>query len=152
MLVFRLARLKYSKELSGKGAAKYGNRWNSKGVEMVYTAESRALAMAEVAVHLSLINLPKDFVMLEIEIPEKVKTIALDLGNLGEEWNKHPPVSFSQKLGDQFIESEKHCILKVPSAVVPGDFNYLINAFHPDFKKIIIKKVSKFPFDNRIFQ
>ena len=74
MRVFRLSKRKYSKELNGKGAAKSGNRWNSKGTEIIYTAESRALAMAEVAVHLTLATLPSDYVMIEIEIPDNIIT------------------------------------------------------------------------------
>lgn len=152
MLVYRLSREKFSDELSGKGAAKYGNRWNSKGVEIVYTAESRALAMAEVAVHLSLTSLPRDFVMMEIAIPDKLKIKSLDFKKLDKSWNSHPPSSKSQKLGDRFVEANKDCVLRVPSAAVPGDFNYLLNPHHPDFKKIKIAKVSEFPFDNRIFK
>ena len=72
MRVFRLSKKKYSKELSGKGASKSGNRWNSKGTEIIYSAESRALAMAEVAVHLTLATLPSDYVMIEIDIPETI--------------------------------------------------------------------------------
>lgn len=69
MRVFRLMREKYGIELSGKGAALSGNRWNSKGTELIYCADSRALAMAEVAVHLPLSILPRDYVMFEIDIP-----------------------------------------------------------------------------------
>ena len=69
MEVFRLARKKYPIVLSGKGASISGARWNSKGTEIIYCAQNRALAMAEVLVHLSLATLPNDFVMLTIDIP-----------------------------------------------------------------------------------
>jgi len=75
MKVYRLARKRYATELSGIGAAKYGNRWNPKGVEVIYTAESRALAMAEVLVHLSLETLPSDFQMIQMNIPDKIKNL-----------------------------------------------------------------------------
>lgn len=152
MRVFRLSKRKYSKELNGKGAAKSGNRWNSKGTEIIYTAESRALAMAEVAVHLTIATLPRDYVMIEIEIPNKIKVKALDLKELDEDWNNHPPNSITQKIGDNFIDSIDECLLKVPSAVVQGDFNYLINPYHSDFKKIKIIEITDFPFDKRIFK
>jgi len=51
MAVFRLAREKYARDLNGKSAAIFGNRWYSNGVEVLYTAESRALAMTELPVH-----------------------------------------------------------------------------------------------------
>lgn len=152
MRVFRLSKRKYSKELNGKGAAKSGNRWNSKGTEIIYTAESRALAMAEVAVHLTLATLPSDYVLIEIEIPDNIIIKEIILKELDEDWNNHPPNSNTQKIGDEFIDSIKECILKVPSAVVQGDSNYLINPYHTDFKKIKIIEITDFPFDKRIFK
>ena len=152
MKVFRLSKRKYAKVLNGKGAAKFGNRWNSKGIEIIYTAESRALAMAEVAVHLSLATLPSDFMMLEIEIPATIKIEELQKNSLKQQWNTHPPVYHTQKIGDNFIEQVKFCVLKVPSAVVQGDFNYLINPHHIDFKSIKISNSTPFPFDERIFK
>lgn len=152
MRVYRLSKRKYANNLSGKGAAKFGNRWNSKGVEVIYVAQSRALAMAEVAVHLTLATLPSDYVMMEIEIPESIASDYLDVNDLSENWNSNPPTNITQQIGDSFIDSEKHCILKVPSAVVKGDFNFLINPHHKDFKKIRVIDISDFPFDSRIFQ
>lgn len=151
MKVFRLSRKRYSKSLSGKGAAFFGNRWNSKGVEMVYVAQSRALAMAKVAVHLSIGKLPKDYMMLEIEIPEKIAICELKK-KLKRGWNDNPPTSVSQEMGDNFIRDGECCILKVPSAVVQGDFNYLINPYHLDFKKMLIQSAVSFPFDTRMFK
>lgn len=152
MKVYRLSRKKYAQELSGKGASKSGNRWNSKGTEIIYTAESRALAMSEVVVHLSLATLPKDFMMIEILIPDTIKIKEIKQKNLPENWNNHPPNIETQRIGDAFIDSRDVCVLKVPSAVVKDDCNYLINPFHKDFKKIKIVSKTDFPFDNRIFQ
>lgn len=137
--------------MSGKGAAMFGNRWNSKGIEMLYTSESRALAMAEVIVHLSLASLPDDYVMIEIEIPEAVASEVIEPDCLETNWNANPPISSTQLIGDGFILSKKNCVLKVPSAVVKGDFNYLLNPNHRDIKKIKIIEITDFPFDARIF-
>lgn len=151
MKVFRLSKEKFSKKLSGKGAAKFGNRWNSKGTEIIYTAESRALAMAEVSVHLTLATLPNDFVMIEIEIPDEIKIGVIKQKELPKNWNEHPPNSKTQKIGDAFIDNLDFCILKVPSAVVHEDYNYLLNPYHKDLKKIKIISIKNFPFDKRIF-
>lgn len=151
MQVYRLSRKKYADELSGIGASKSGNRWNSKGTEIIYCADSRALAMAEVSVHISLTTLPEDFVMMEIYIPDFIKLQSLEENNLMQGWNYFPHSYKTQKIGDTFIAENKFCILKVPSAVVKGDFNYLINPHHKDFKKIEILNFYKFPFDVRLF-
>jgi RES domain-containing protein len=148
--VFRLTRLKYSKSLSGNGAALSGNRWNSKGVEMIYTSQSRALAMAEVLVHLPLHQLPSDFKMMCIKIPQNISVETLATKDLPKLWNALPHHMSSQKSGDDFIMQNQSLVLKVPSAVVYGDFNYLINPYHADYKSISIKSVDDFPIDQRL--
>jgi RES domain-containing protein len=152
MEVFRLARKKYPIELSGKGASISGARWNSKGTEIIYCAQSRALAMAEVLVHLSLATLPNDFVMLTIDISDDISVEVLDLNKLSIDWNVFPCTFETPLLGDDFIRRNGACVLKVPSAVVKGDFNFLINPYHTDFYKIKITEQIDFPFDKRIFK
>ncbi len=152
MRVFRLSRKKYANDLTGKGAAQFGYRWNSKGIEMVYTAESRALAMAEVAVHLTLATLPDDYMMIEIEIPDSVSIEFFDPSGLERDWNSYPHSPKTQLIGDRFARSMLACVLKVPSAVVKEDFNFLLNPNHPDIQKIYILDSCDFPFDQRIFE
>ncbi len=151
MRAFRLVRKKYANPLSGEGAARSGNRWNSKGTALIYCADSRALAMAEVAVHLSLGLLPKDYEMVELEIPDNVSLRSLPPANLPVGWNSFPHLLQTQRIGDEFVAATESCVLKVPSAVVPGDFNYLLNPAHPDFERIQIKSRVDFPFDSRFF-
>ncbi|WP_354355300.1 RES family NAD+ phosphorylase [Pedobacter sp. UYP30] len=147
-----MTKKKYAKELSGKGASKSANRWNSKGTEIIYSSESRALAMAEVAVHLTIATLPSDYVMIEIDIPNDLLIKELKLKDLPDNWNDHPQNIHTQKIGDKFIDLMDLCVLKVPSAVVQGDYNYLINPYHIQFKNIKIVDVKGFPFDKRIFE
>ena len=72
MIVFRLSKKKYKDTLSGYGASLHGQRWNSKRIEVIYAADSRTLAIFEIAVHLPLGILPKDYFMVEINIPSSV--------------------------------------------------------------------------------
>ena len=152
MEVFRLARKKYPIELSGKGSSISGARWNSKGTEIIYCAQSRALAMAEVLVHLSFATLPSDFVMLTVDIPEGIFIEKLNTNKVNIDWNVFPCTFETPLLGDDFIRRNEACVLKVPSAVVKGDFNYLINPYHVDFNRIKITEQNDFPFDKRIFK
>lgn len=152
MRLFRLTKEKYAHDFSGKGAALFGNRWNSKGVEMLYTAESRALAMAEVAVHLSLGTLPNDYVMVELSISGNTKMGEISSAKLPERWKTNPPIHDTQILGDAFISANEFGILKVPSAVVAGDSNYLINPHHAAGKKLKLVGISTFEFDKRLFK
>ncbi len=152
MEVYRLSKQIYASILSGKGAAIKGARWNSIGVEIIYTATNRSLAMAEVAVHFSLATLPSDYMMVTIHIPDDISLLKLNSTDLPTDWNTFPHPSTTQAIGDQFIADNKYCVLQIPSAVTQGDYNLLINPNHPDFKRIKIILTESFPFDKRIFK
>ena len=152
MEVFRLSRKKYSSKLSGNGAALKGARWNSPGIEIIYTASNKSLAMAEVAVHLTLATLPPDYMMSKIFIPDYLEIKLVKVNELPKNWNSFPYQLTTQKFGDQFIFEKNYCLLKIPSATTKGDFNILINPNHPEFKKIKILDSERFPFDKRIFR
>jgi len=152
MEAYRLSREKFAATLSGKGGALKGARWNSIGVELIYTASNRSLAMAEVAVHFTLATLPSDYMMITIFIPDNISIQKLNISDLPTNWNTFPHPSTTQTIGDQFIADNKFCVLQIPSAVTQGDYNLLINPRHPDFKRIKIIATDKFPFDKRIFK
>lgn len=136
---------------SGYGASLNGQRWNSKGPEVVYTAQTRALANSEVAVHIALGILPKDYFMVEIEIPESVNIFELQESELPLGWNSLPSQPVSQFIGDQFVEENKYAVIKVPSVVVKGESNFILNLGHQDFLKMKIIKTDPFPFDPLFF-
>ena len=152
MKVFRLSREKFATPLSGKGAALKGARWNSVGVELIYTSQNRSLAMAEVAVHFTLATLPIDYVIITIDIPENIAIKVVVEKELPINWMDFPHPVTTQKIGDDFVIENKYCVLKIPSVVTKGDFNLLINPNHKDFKKVKITAMEKFPFDKRILK
>lgn len=153
MHVFRIEREKYLKTtLSGIGAAlSKGFRWNSQNTRLVYTAESRALAMLEIFVHLDLNeDLPNDRYFVTIEIPEDVLILELQQSDLPPLWNTSPPIVQTQYIGDSFVFQNEAAVLKVPSAVVADEYNYLINPLHADYQKIKIIEEKPFQFDKRL--
>jgi RES domain-containing protein len=152
MELYRLSREKFAGSLSGKGAALKGARWNSVGFELIYTAANRSLAMAEVAVRLTLATIPNDYVMVTIFAPDDIGIYQPATKDLPSEWNAWPHPMSTQAIGDRFIIENKYAVLKVPSAVTRGDFNLLINPFHIDFPRIKIVSKEDFPFDRRIFK
>jgi RES domain-containing protein len=152
MEVYRLSREIFAHTLSGKGAALKGARWNSIGVELIYTAGNRSLAMAEIAVHFTLATLPPDYVMSTIFIPSGISLKKINTAHLPLDWNTFPHSLSTQAIGDKFVGDGDYCVLQVPSAVTQGDYNLLINPNHPEFKGIKIIEIEKFPFDKRIFK
>jgi len=151
MRVFRLSSEKYKNDLSGKGAEIAGGRWNNKGFSIVYTSESRALCTTEIAVRTPLGILPLNYFLIEIDIPNELKIKELKLTDLPKDWKSYPHSNTTQQIGNAFIKEGKYVILKVPSAAVQGDYNYLLNPKHKDFYKIKIIKTSLFNFDKRLF-
>lgn len=151
MIVYRLARQAFIHDISGYGAEKTGGRWNSKGLPVLYTAASRALAMVEVAVHVPLGIIPINYFIAGIDIPEN-DVLELTLSDLPANWNNNPLSRSTQLIGDSFIRKAEQLVLKVPAASVPGDFNYLVNPRHPDFNKVKLKSVDPFVFDVRLFK
>lgn len=152
MRVYRIEREKYlDTTLKGIGAAlTEGYRWNSLNTYLVYTSESRALATLEVAVHLDLSeDLPTDRFYVEIDIPDEVKILELRTEDLPENWDAKPPILETQFIGDDFVKDNTAAVLKVPSSIVPPEFNYLINPNHPDAKKITVISSGSLNFDQR---
>ena len=150
MIVFRLSRSRYKYDLSGNGAKIAGGRWNSIGIPVVYTAESRALAALEIAVHTPLNVVPEDYMMVTIFIP-KASIHEIQTKDLPPNWKSFPENRHTQTLGDKYFREGSYLGLKVPSAVILGDHNILLNPLHPEFSKIKVVSAERFEFDQRLF-
>ncbi len=148
MELYRLGTCHFVDNLSGEGAKIYGGRWNSEGVPAVYFASSRALAVLEVLVHLPTGLLPKNYCMASFEVD--VEFAEFQLKDFPEKWGVYPFLKQTQLMGNQFFKQNKFPLLKVPSAIVSGDFNYVANPFHADIKKIKLIDKVMFSFDDRL--
>jgi len=151
MIVYRLTKARYKDELTGYGAQLFGGRWNSKGLPVIYTCESRALCLAEIAVHTPLGILPDGYFLQTIQLPN-LKHHTLSSKILAPGWDGFPHTSISKSIGDKFLVQAKYLVMKAPSAIVQDEFNFLLNPLHPEFKKIKLKKVEEFRFDSRLFK
>jgi RES domain-containing protein len=153
MVVFRIEREKYLQTtLSGIGASMTdGYRWNSLNTKIVYATETRALATLEVSVHLDLSeDLPNDRYFVEIEIPDDITILEVQLQDLLDSWDAKPPSSSTQTIGDDFVLYNEAAILKVPSSIIPQEFNYLLNPNHKDASRIKVVSKAKMRFDSRL--
>lgn len=153
MRIFRIERKKHlGTTLKGIGAALTdGYRWNSPNTYLVYTADSRALATLEISVHLDLSeDLPDDRYYVEIDVPDEVDILELKIMDLPKNWDAKPPITNTQFMGDDFVRENRAAVLKVPSSIVPPEFNYLINPQHPEAKKITVVSTEPLRFDKRL--
>jgi len=124
----------------------YGGRWNKKGVRMLYTSESLSLAVLEVIANLSSSKL-KNLYCVELDLPDNLETETVK--RLPKQWNLLPYTGDTVKLGSKFIQRGGLC-LKVPSAIVTSEYNYLLNPLHKDFYKIRVIDARPFLLDQRI--
>jgi RES domain-containing protein len=87
----------------------------------------------------------------QIDVPDDIKLLQLEVNDLPNNWNAFPHLRSSQSLGDQVVREGACCLLRLPSVVIKGDYNVLINPHHVDFKRIQVVGIEAFPFDQRIF-
>jgi RES domain-containing protein len=150
MEVFRISKKEYSAP-DGIGGLYYPGRWHEAGHRVVYTSQFRSLAALEYLVHLSSSSfLQLGFVMTTIFIPDDVPSDHISYEMLGTKWTDQNNIIVTRKLGTNFLEKGEKLILKVPTAIVPEEYNFIINPVHPDFKlcKVIFNK--PFTFDFRL--
>lgn len=152
MIVYRASKNIYSKDLSGEGARLAGGRWNSKSIPLVYTSESKALCMFELAVHVPINSIPTNYKIVKIEISDSAKIEEILIKNLPSDWGVLPYSNSTQKIGDDFVMRNKKLVLKVPSVVVSGSFNYLINPRHKDISSVKIIDEEIFDVDRRLLK
>ncbi len=149
MIVYRIAAEKYKEDISGYGAKLVGGRWNSIDKSMLYTSEHISLCLLEKFAQKQDFSLsPTVFYLLEIKIPD-IEIKIIEVQKLKKDWSTD--ITFSRFIGDSFINTCKHLVLKVPSAIVPEEHNFLINPLHVDFKRIKIKSCRIYKFYNRLF-
>ena len=117
---------------------------------MIYAAGSRALACLESVVHRSRKGIIDKFKVIVIEIPANIKIEKITLDDLPENWFTYEHFKTCSEIGDQWLQRNSSAVLRVPSAIIINEFNFLINPEHRDFKKIRLNRVEDFRFDPRI--
>jgi RES domain-containing protein len=151
--VWRLVKTKYvASAFSGDTAMRYGSRWNRPGVAMVYTASSLSLAVVEHFVNIDSPDYKIKLSSITAAIPDVVQIEDLNISSLPPDWAAKPPADSSKDIGSQWILGAKSAVLKVPSVAVQGEWNYLLNPAHPDFRKIKIHTPVSFSFDERMWK
>ena len=149
--VYRLTVDPYSDDLSGIGASLSGGRWNRSGFRVLYTAGSRALATLEVLVHVPTTFVPKSYYLLTIRLPED-SLLSVPLDQLPDGWDSLTPPVTIKDITEAWLAENRFLLLKVPSAVVAGEYNYLINPAHSRASEVLITNKQPYNFDTRLFR
>ncbi len=148
MIVYRITNEKFKSDISGNGAALYGSRWNSKGNRLLYTSQFISLSILESLVHLRIKEIPNTQYLLHIELPDEIEIADISYKKIKKNWREE--TEYTQWLGDNFLQNTQSLIMKVPSAIVPQESNFLLNPLHDGFKKVKIISSELLELDKRL--
>jgi RES domain-containing protein len=147
MVIIRIALKKYSRELFAPGVS---GRWNSEGKKVIYGSETLSLASLETMIRRNGAGFGNNFASMFINVPDDLKISEIEDQSLPKGWNDPLDYSICQSLGDDWYNGKATPLLKVPSAVIPREYNYVINTSHVDIEKIKLIDVTEFIPDPRI--
>lgn len=132
-------------DLSGRGGMLAPGRWHSQGMPIVYCCDHPSTALLEALVHLDLEDLPKSFQLLQIACPDDVPAMTANDVDVTDQ-------NLTREFGDRWLSAQTHCLLKVPSAILPAANNVLISPRHADAHRLTVKTVLRYPFDSRLLK
>jgi len=136
----------------GDGAYRFGGRWNSRGIRILYTAGSLSLAALEMLVHLNSEEILLSYSFAVAEFDESLILSVEEFQTLPENWNASPSPLEIQRIGDKWAKAQASVVLRVPTSVLPVEFNYLINVEHPEFSKVKLGEPQTFTLDERLYK
>lgn len=149
---WRIAAADYADSaFDGEGAFLYGGRWNSRGVRMVYTSASAALASLELLVRIRQKEPLSKYILFACSFAEDIIE-TVDREHLPDDWRLSPAPAPLQQLGDSWVHSGASAVMRVPSAIIDSEFNYLFNPAHAEFAKIEIADPTPFSLDVRLLR
>jgi RES domain-containing protein len=149
--VWRICRKEHAADpLSGKGGLVTAGRWHARGTRVTYASGSLSLAALEVLVHGSVAVLPADLMQVQVHIPDDLPLKEIAVSSLPRNWRAYPAPPSLQAIGGEWLRSAETAVLRVPSAVIPSEGNYLLNPAHEDARRIRVVQVEKFILDPRL--
>ena len=148
MQFYRLCKAAYHNDLDGVGASLGGGRWNSVNQFMVYACEQRSLCLVESLAHLNSVKRLAPYSMMVLYAPDTIGIENFPVGQLAADWPTNQDLT--QRAGDGWLRSNRNPLLRVPSVIVPQEFNLLLNPRHPDRNLVRILEIEPFHFDPRL--
>lgn len=149
MICYRLSKAEFAEDLSGRGAELSGGRWNTKGTPLLYTCVSQSLCVLEIAVRLSVIDVPDDLKLITINVKDSIIG-KVDVLQLPHDWQKFPHLRTTQVFGDELLKSSGHKAFLIPSAIVPAEYNLIVNPKKATKKEVELISIDDFYIDERL--
>lgn len=149
MIVYRITKSKRASDISGTGAALNPGRWNMKGTPVLYTGESKEIALLENIVHIPQMLIP-ELDILTIEVPDD-SISKLEIEDLPSNWLQFPAPTILSEIGQKWVDEGKYLGLMVPSCIIHSAFNVILNCSHKDYhQQVRIIEQHTFYFDTRL--
>ena len=146
MLIYRIAHKNFTRNLSVSG---FSGRWNSDGKMVLYTSENISLALLENMIYRAGSGFNSDYKIMVIEVlNEKIEEI--NIKKLPNNWRELDAYSELQEMGNHWYNQQNNLMLKVPSVILPENFNFIINTIHPEFSKVKLIDVLDYEPDQRL--
>ncbi len=134
MELYRISKKEHFQTI-GSGGFYFSGRWHEAGLRVIYASQSRSLASLEFLAHLSkTAYMQHDYIMSTVELPSELRFDEISIDTLGYDWKNLKNIWQTRQLGSSFLRKKEFIALKVPSAIVPGEYNFLINPEHKDFE------------------
>ncbi len=149
MIVFRVGKTKYAEDLTGEGASLFGGRWNNKRIGCIYTSESRALALLEYTANVNIDEIPRALSITAIRVIE-ADIVSIAQKDLPGNWQQSPAPSSTKDFGSELLKDADNRVIKLPSAIIPREYNYLLNPQNRSGHKFKILEISDFIYDVRL--
>ena len=151
MILYRITRDKYAKDLSGKGGQVSTARWHDHA-PIIYTSVSSSAAILEKLVYMQSNEIHHDLMLMSIIVPDQCSSEEIDILQLPEGWNKYPGPALLKRIGNAWLSRSSSLLLFVPSVIDPLAKNVLINPLHAEARQISIGKIQSFRFDDRLLK
>jgi RES domain-containing protein len=145
--VYRIASTRYASNNS-EGARLYGGRWNEPGTAVIYSSASPSLAALEVLVRFQMI--PADYRVINIALPDDLEIETVDIASLPSDWHEETSIPRTATMGTFWAKSLSTAVLRVPSAVMRSENNYIVNPLHPRFRDILFEVPTVDEIDQRL--
>ena len=148
--IYRLTLPKFTDSaFSGEGALRVGGRWTPPGRPAVYASSSIALALLETLAHAPWPTTPAHQI-IPAEVPEAMRITAVKIADLPADWRNTPAPAALRTIGKDWLLAAETAILRVPSALIPQEWNYVLNPLHPDFAQLRILAPEALTIDGRL--
>jgi RES domain-containing protein len=149
MIVYRISSNRYAKDLTGEGSRLYGGRWNHRLTACIYTSQSRALAVLEYTVNITADDIPRGLSMIALDIPDD-NILDISEPMLPGNWKETPATASTKDFGTRILKAMRYPVIKIPSTIIPQEFNFILNPFHSDSTAFVIIGIHDFVYDMRI--